>query len=147
MWKPSAVNSCVNSAAAPVTPDALETIATAPSVINGMVVVVVGGSVVVVDVVVVDVDVVGAIVVVVVDVDVVVAVVVVVGTDGGPNVQPTRATALSTVEISISRRASIRSSCPVGNAKTSIPPRPRELERESGLGGEPEATPRPLSSR
>src|SRR4051794_15684675 len=74
MWKPSAVNSCVNRAAAPVTPDALETIATAPSVINGMVVVVVGGSVVVV--VVVDVVVVGVVVVVVVDVDVVVGVVV-----------------------------------------------------------------------
>src|SRR3954470_16887881 len=117
MWKPSAVNSCVNRAAAPVTPDALETIATAPSVINGMVVVVVGGSVVVV--VVVDVVVVGVVVVVVVDVDVVVGVVVVVATDGGPNVQPTSANAPNTVEISISRRASIRSSCPVGNAHTS----------------------------
>src|SRR3954451_5012500 len=100
MWKPSADNSCVSRAAAPVTRDALETIATAPSVINGMVVVVVGGSVVVVVVVVVDVVVVGVVVVVVVDVvEVVVGVVVVVGTDGGPNVHPAMTTRINAVEI------------------------------------------------
>src|SRR4051794_33865786 len=120
MWKPRPVNSCVSSAAAPVTPDALATIATAPSVINGMVVVVVGGSVVVVDVVVVDVVVVDVVVVGAVVVDVVLGVVVVVGTDGGPKVHPTSATAPSTVKISISRRASIRSSCPLARAHTSL---------------------------
>src|SRR4051794_39000947 len=98
MWKPSADNSCVSRAAAPVTPEALATIATAPSVINGMVVVVVGGSVVVVLVVVVEDVVVGVVVVVVVDVDVVleVVVVVVVGTAGGPNVQLANRTAHNT---------------------------------------------------
>src|SRR3954452_5473602 len=105
MWKPSADNSCVSRAAEPVTPDALATIATAPSVINGMVVVVGGGSVVVVVVVVVDVVVVAMVVVGVVDVDV--EVVVVDGTEGGPKVQLTNRTAHITVEISISRRASI----------------------------------------
>src|SRR5437868_3050103 len=106
MWKPSADSSCVNRAAAPVTPEALATIATAPSVINGTVVVVGGGSVVVV-VVVVEVVVAAIVVVVdpvVVDVVVVVVVVVVVGVAGGPNVQPTNRTAHNTVEISISRR-------------------------------------------
>jgi hypothetical protein len=91
-------------------------------VIKGIVVVVVGGTVVVVLVVVVDVEVVGAVVVVVVDVDVVVGVVVVVATDGGPNVQAASATEPTTVAISISRRASIRSSCPVGHAHTSLRP-------------------------
>src|SRR3954467_4178800 len=124
MWKPSADNSCVSRAAAPVTPEALATIATAPSVINGMVVVVVGGSVVVGVVVVV--DVVGGAMVGggggaggVVDVDVVLDVVVVVGTAGGPKVQLTNTTAHNTVEISISRRASTRSSCPLAHARTS----------------------------
>src|SRR3954452_17277696 len=119
MWKPSADNSCVSRAAAPVRPDALATIATAPSVINGMVVVVVGGSVVVVVVVVVDVVVVAMVVVVIVDVDVVLDVVVVVGTAGGPKVQLTNTTAHNTVEISISRRASTLSSCPFAHARTS----------------------------
>src|SRR3954463_5241118 len=119
MWKPSADNSWVSRAAAPVTPDAFATIATAPSVINGIVVVVVGGSVVVVVVVVVEVVVVAIVVVVVVDVDVVLEVVVVVGTAGGPKVQLTNSTAHNTVEISISRRASIRSSCPLAHARTS----------------------------
>ena len=74
MWKPSALSSWVSSAAAPVTPDALATIATAPSVISGIVVVVVGGIVVVVVVV----DVVVVVVLVVVGGMVVVVVVVVV---------------------------------------------------------------------
>jgi len=104
-----------------VTPDAFATIATAPSVINGIVVVVVGGSVVVVVVVVVVLVVVAIVVVVVVDVDVVLEVVVVVGTAGGPKVQLTNRTAHKTVEISISRRASIRSSCPLAHARTSRP--------------------------
>src|SRR5262245_8825364 len=127
MWKPSDVNSWVNSAAAPVTPDALATMATAPSVTNGMVVVVVGGSVVVVVVVVVDVVVVDVVGVVVDDVEVVVASVVVVATDGGPNVHAASTSIIDAVEMNSSRRANIRSSCPVGNSRTSH-------RRESGPG-------------
>src|SRR6476469_4622319 len=134
MWKPSAVSSCVNNAAAPVTPEALATIATAPSAPNGIVVAVVGGSVVVVVVVVVDVVVVGGsvVVVVVVDEDVVVGTVVVVAAFGGPNVQAASTTTDNTTDIVNSRRAHTRSSCRLPNART------RQDARVAS--GEPEAT-------
>ena len=111
----------VSSAAAPVTPDALATITTAPSVISGIVVVVVGGIVVVVvvvDVVVVLVVVGGMVVVVVVVVD-----------DGGrrrgrrgdrgPNVHPASSTKSAAINDIL---WPIRSSCRVVAAQTSRAP-------------------------
>jgi hypothetical protein len=51
MWKPTASSSWLSFDAAPVVPEALATMITAPSVTSGIVVVVVGGRVVDVDVV------------------------------------------------------------------------------------------------